>query len=89
MHASCFTKDILIIQHVYSLISVYSSVTINVTGNSAHIVKLWDKHGLVRDGKMENALDTGTDWAHIAQESLIEGLITVQYELRMKRFTLT
>lgn len=30
-----------------------------------------------------------TGWVHVVQESLIEGLITVQYELRMKRFWLT
>lgn len=34
-------------------------------------------------------VDTDKDLAHISQESLIEGLITVQYELRMKRFSLT
>lgn len=34
-------------------------------------------------------VDTDKDLEHTSQESLIEGLITVQYELRMKRFSLT
>ena len=65
------------------------SVTINVTGNSAQ--RLWNKH-MVQQGEGKgktHLVDTDTDWAHITQESLIKGLITVQYELRMKRFNLT
>lgn len=34
-------------------------------------------------------VDTDKALAHIRQESLIEALITLQYELRMKRFSLT
>lgn len=43
----------------------------------------------IKEWKRKQLVDTDTGWAFIAQESLIGGLITVQWELRMKRFGLT
>lgn len=62
----------------------YLSLIINVAGNP-----LYDIDRLGEGKKKQELVHTNTDWTHIAQESLTEGLITVQYELRMKRFSLT
>lgn len=51
-------------------------------------IKMWFG-GCWRKKRITGPVNTDTDLAHITQESLIEGLITVQYELRMKRLGLT